>query len=100
MSTIASTPMTAGEYLEIERKADHKSELIHGRMYAMAGASGPHTKIVGNLARFLGNRLDGRGCDIYPQDLRVKVSETGMYTYPDLSIVCGGSVFEDSKKDT
>jgi Uma2 family endonuclease len=100
VSSAPSHHLTAEEYLEIERKAPTKSELIHGRMYAMAGASRAHTKLVANIVRSLGNQLAGKDCDVYPQDLRLKVSETGMYTYPDLAVVCGEARFEDKNGDT
>ncbi len=33
-------------------------------------------------------------------DMRVKVSPSGIYTYPDVVAVCGEAVFEDSQVDT
>ena len=32
--------------------------------------------------------------------MRVKVNETGLYTYPDVSAVCGEALFEDAVVDT
>lgn len=50
--------------------------------------------IVSNVVRRLGNQLEGRPCQVTSNDLRVKVSGTGLYTYPDVTVVCGKPQFE------
>ncbi len=87
-------------YLEMERKAETKSEYIDGCILAMAGASRRHNQIVFNLAKIVGNQLENRPCAAYVSDMRVKVRETGMYTYPDLVAVCDEPEFEDAQVDT
>ena len=87
-------------YLEMERKAETKSEYINGCVLAMAGASRRHNQIVFNLARIIGNQLENRPCAAYVGDMRVKVRETGMYAYPDLAAVCDEPEFEDAQVDT
>ena len=37
---------------------------------------------------------------VYPSDMRVKVTTTGLYTYPDLAVVCGKAQFEDVLGDS
>jgi len=44
--------------------------------------------------------MKGRPCEVYPNDMRVKVSATGLYTYPDAIVVCGEPRFEDAHVDT
>lgn len=88
------------EYLALEREAPYKSEYINGHIYAMAGASRQHNLIGGNVFAEMRSQLRGRGCETYVNDMRVKVSTTGMYTYPDVVAVCGGPQFEDSHTDT
>ena len=100
MSSAPTHRLTAEEYLAIERKAETKSELIHGRMYAMSGASLAHIRITSNLVGAFRDRLKGRDCDVLVADMRVKVADTGMYTYPDVSIVCEQPKLEDSHFDT
>ncbi|HEX3580586.1 MAG TPA: Uma2 family endonuclease [Thermoanaerobaculia bacterium] len=92
--------ITASEYLQIERKAEIKSEYIAGRMYAMSGASRWHNLIVGNTQSEIRQQLRGKDCQAYVSDMRVKVSPTGMYTYPDVVAVCGEPRFEDAHVDT
>jgi Uma2 family endonuclease len=88
------------DYLAIERSADYKSEYLNGEIFAMVGASEPHNLIVANTIRELGNQLKKRPCKVYPSDMRVKVNPTGLYTYPDVVVVCGPARFDDHHKDT
>ncbi|HZD05565.1 MAG TPA: Uma2 family endonuclease [Longimicrobiales bacterium] len=88
------------EYLDLERRAETKSEYLDGRIYAMAGASRAHNAIVANLVIEIGRQVKGGPCRVYPSDLRVRVSEAGMYTYPDVSVVCGEAELEDEHRDT
>jgi Uma2 family endonuclease len=100
MTMLIDQMFTREEYLAIERAADHRSEFVNGRIYAMAGASLRHTHIVRNLIVAISNRLVGRPCEAYSNDLRVKVSETGMYTYPDVVGLCEEPRLEDDYGDT
>ncbi len=100
MSTPKSDYLTPAEYLEIERKAETKSEYIDGRMYAMSGASEAHNTIALNVASELRAQMRGRPCRVYHADMRVKVSATGAYTYPDVVAVCGERQLEDEHVDT
>ena len=100
MSTQPKMLLTATEYLAIERAAEFKSEFFRGEMFAMAGASRRHNLIVGNIVGEFRERFKGGPCVIYPSDLRVRVTPTGLYTYPDATIACGESDFEDDQLDT
>lgn len=91
---------TAEEYLSFERGSPSKHEYYAGTIYAMTGASRRHILIVTNLVRGLGNRLADRPCEIYSSEMRVKVRPTGLYTYPDVTVVCGEPRFEDAEVDT
>lgn len=92
--------LTPAEYLEIERKAEYKSEYFNGEMFAMAGAQRLHNLIVSNLIRSVGNQLLARDCNVYPSDMRVKIAKINKYTYPDIAITCGTENFEDDHVDT
>jgi Uma2 family endonuclease len=99
-SAVVQPRYTPEQYLALERKADYKSEYINGHVIAMAGASRPHNLIAGNLYREVSQQLRGRPCEAYISDMRVKVSRTGLYTYPDVVVVCGDIHFEDADNDT
>lgn len=83
-----------------ERAAEFRSEFYRGEMFAMAGTSWEHTLIKDNLARHAGNQLENGPCRVVTSDLRVKVSASGLYTYPDIAIVCEPPQFEDKVMDT
>jgi len=100
MATHSKTLLTPEQYLEIERKAEFKSEYYQGEMFAMAGAKEAHNLIIWNLARELGQQLRQRPCRAYLADMRVRVSATGLYTYPDVVAVCGEPQFLDDQRDT
>lgn len=92
--------MTPGEYLALERSSEVRSEYIAGRMFAMSGASLRHGLIAGNLFRELSSQMRGRACQAHINDLRVKVSPTEMYIYPDIVAFCGAAELEDEHVDT
>jgi Uma2 family endonuclease len=91
---------TPEQYLTMERKAEYKSEYINGCIFAMAGTSRQHNQITFNIAGELRTQLKGRACIAYSNDMRVKVSQTGLYSYPDVVATCNEPNFEDSFVDT
>jgi Uma2 family endonuclease len=92
--------LTEAEYLDIERRAEFKSEFLDGEMFAMSGGTRSHNLIASNLIRAIGNQLDGCPCVVYTSDMRVKVQPDGLYTYPDVSVACGEEKFTDEQGDT
>jgi Uma2 family endonuclease len=102
-AAVSSNPapiITPEQYLEAERRAETKSEYFAGRVYAMAGASLEHTQIITNLLVSLHAQLRGRNCSVLASDLRLRVPATGLYTYPDVIVVCGDPQLEDDHFDT
>lgn len=100
MSVVPKPFLTPQEYLARERQAETKSEYRRGEVFAMSGASREHNLIAGNTLIAIGSQLRDRECEVYPGDMRVKVSPTGLYTYPDVTVVCGEAAFEDAEVDT
>ncbi len=92
--------MSSQEYLRRERAAEFKSEFFDGEVFAMSGGSPRHSLVKTNVTGELRNQLSGRPCTAYDSDLRVKVDATGLYTYPDASVVCGSLEFDDNDRDT
>lgn len=89
MSAVPRVKLTPAEYLARERDATFKSEYYDGEMFAMAGGSPEHALIALNVGAECRSRLTGRQCHTYSSDLRVRITPTGLYTYPDVTIVCG-----------
>lgn len=100
MSFQPKTFLTPEEYLAIERQAETKSEYFNGEMFAMVGASRSHNVIAVNIAGELRQQLKGRPCETYTSDMRTRIPATGLYTYPDVIVVCGEPKFEDEHVDT
>ena len=95
----AQTLITPEEYLARERKALEKSEYRNGQIHAMPGASRAHNLITVNIPSELHFQLRERTCEVYSNDMRVKVSAAGLYTYPDVVVVCDEPRFEDNQFD-
>src|SRR5437762_3926925 len=94
MSVATSAPrLSESEYLEIERRAEFKSEFFQGEMFAMAGGTPQRSLIATNLAREFGNHLKGKPCVPYDADLRIKVEAIGLFTYPNLSVIFANMEF-------
>jgi Uma2 family endonuclease len=100
MSAATKLKFTPEEYQARERRAEFKSEYFRGEIFAMAGASYDHTLIKDNLAREIGNQLKNGPCRVLTSDMRVKVEAAGLYTYPDIAVVCDDPKFEDAEFDT
>jgi hypothetical protein len=92
--------LTPEQYLEIERKAEFRSEYIGGEMFAMSGGTWAHSLIAVNTTRQASLQLREKPCAVQGSDMRVRVSPSGLYTYPDAIIICGGPQFADDCRDT
>ena len=101
MSTVPDRRhMTRDEYLAFERTSETKHEFLDGEVFAMSGASRRHNLVSLNIARRLLEQLDGKPCETYINDMRVRVQPTGLYTYPDVVVACDNPEFESSELDT
>ncbi len=92
--------ITAEEYLTEERAALDKHEYYEGEVFAMSGASLKHNVIFSNLFTDIGSKLKGKGCRPYGSDLRIHIPKNTLYTYPDISIICGEADLTDKEFDT
>jgi Uma2 family endonuclease len=90
MSTVPARHwITVQEYLAQEEKSLVKHEYYRGEIFAMAGATIPHNIIAANILAHLHARLRGTGCRPFGSDQRVKVEAVGLFTYPDVTVICG-----------
>jgi len=93
------TLSTSEDYLTFEREADTRHEFLDGEIYQMAGESLSHSRVCMNLAREVGNKLKGKRCEPLSPNMKVRTSTASLFSYPDLTIVCGEPLFHDTKKD-
>ena len=77
------------DYLEMEESSLEKHEYFNGEIFQMAGASERHNNISGNIYGEFYIKLKKRPCKVYQNDMRLFVEKTGLYTYPDVIVVCG-----------
>lgn len=89
MSAAPQPRMTVEEYLAWDLAHEGKHEFVNGEVWAMAGAHIVHNLLANNLAGMLYQRLRGTPCRGLSSDTRVLIDETGLYCYPDLTVVCG-----------
>ncbi len=96
MSALPKRFFTPQEYLALEEKAEYKSQYVAGEIFAMAGAEPWHVEIAGNIAGELRNLFRGKSCKVYGADMRVRVDVGDLWTYPDVSALCGTPRFDSS----
>jgi Uma2 family endonuclease len=93
--------LTEEQYIALERAATGgKSEFLHGRVFAMSGGTTRHNLVTANVSRALGTALRDRPCVVLSSDQRVCVEPTGLYTYPDVTVVCGSLRVHPRFEDT
>jgi Uma2 family endonuclease len=100
MSAQLQASLTPEQYLAAERAASHRSEYYNGRMYAKSGGSYTHAQVIAGVVGELRNALKKRPCSVVPTELRLRVSPAGLYTYPDVIVICGEPKFADDQRDT
>src|SRR5687768_11589267 len=88
------------EYIEHEKHSTEKCEYYKGEIFAMAGAGVKHNIIFKNILRDLSDALRGKSCQPYGSDLRIHVPEISLFTYPDISIICGDIISSPIDVDT
>jgi len=84
---------TIEEYLEMEELATEKQEYYKGEIFAMSRAKHPHNIVKKNLYIGLAGKLKGKPCQPWDSDSRVHIQKNTLFTYPDISVVCGDPEF-------
>jgi Uma2 family endonuclease len=87
------------DYFMVELESLTKHEFYDGDIFAIAGASLSHNHITSNLHALLRAALRGTGCYAFTSDLRI-ATPGGLYTYPDVSVICGTVELVPGRPDT
>ena len=90
---------TIENYLDFERQQPERHEFLDGSVYAMAGESPKHSVICYNLYGITHNQLRGKRCRGFSPNMKIATNEKGLFSYPDLAIVCGEPLYHDKKSD-
>ena len=76
-----------------------RHEFLDGEIYAMAGGTPEHAAICTNVSTALNVQLRGRGCRVHSSDLLIRILETGLATYPDVTVVCARAEFDPANRN-
>jgi Uma2 family endonuclease len=90
--------ISVDDYLRYERESNVKHEYFAGEIFAMAGATPNHNIITSSANRHVGNRLAQSSCIVFSSDQKVRTT-SGLYTYPDVTVVCGKPIYDDKHPD-
>lgn len=100
LASVQTHPVfSEGDYLDFERFAQERHEFLDGSVYAMAGESPNHSTICYNLYGLTHIQLRGKSCRGFSPNMKIATNEAGLFSYPDLAIVCGPPAFLDDKSD-
>ncbi len=91
---------TPEEYLELEEKAEYKSEYRDGEIIPMTGGTTNHNKIAGNFYAYLKFALKGKKYDVYISDVRLWIPKYRQHTYPDVMVIQGQPVYTGTSTTT
>lgn len=91
---------THDEYLAMEELSETKHEYFKGQIFAMSGGSVNHSRIAVNVMVELGSGLQSTTCETFNSDLRIYVKAHDLFTYPDISVICGRPDFFNNRTDT
>lgn len=109
MAVYGKKKVTAVEYLEWEKASVEKHEFYrgevfpmggHGELLAMSGAGKRHNRIFTNIFGGLFSQLKGKLCQPFGPDLRIHIPENSLFTYPDISVICGDMIASDIDEDS
>ena len=87
---------TIEDYLQMEAGSIEKHEYYNGEIFLMSGTKMDHNIITSNLIGHLHPKLKNSPCKVFGSDMRIYVEANDLFTYPDLSIVCGEPVTRDN----
>ena len=93
------TYITPERYLEEERKTEARSEYYRGEVFPRKPTKFNHALVVANIIRALGEEPFKRDCLAVASSLRVAVSAAALYTYPDVTIICGEPQYLDDSRE-
>lgn len=98
---------TIEEYLAIDRNSQERYEYFDGEIRLMAGESDKHGDISVSLVVEIGNQLKGKDCRVRAKDAKIQTggfnldtkSKKGVFSYPDILVVCGKVEYHDKNND-
>ncbi len=91
---------TFDEYLALEQTQQQRYEYWHGELFAMAGGTRRHNRLVGNTRRLLEDGVLGRPCEVYAENVKLALAQANIFVYPDVMLTCEPADMEASDLET
>lgn len=91
---------TPEEYLELEEKAEYRSEYLDGEIAALAGTSLNHNRIAKNIAFAIEGEISRTPCEVFFAEIKVWIEARNYFTYPDVMVLCGKKQLYKNRSDT
>lgn len=99
-AAVALQYISIEDYLAAEEIALEKHEYYKGEVFAMAGASIKHNRVVRNAQTEIDSFLKNKSCEVFPSDVRIHIEANTLFTYPDLTIFCDPVKLFGKRTDT
>jgi Uma2 family endonuclease len=90
---------TYAEYAARERATGLKHEFLGGQVFAMAGGTPEHARLIAEVTFALRTMIDPARCRVFASELKIRVLATGLATYPDVTVVCGDVEHDEEDKN-
>ena len=91
---------TPEEYLELEEKAEYKSEYDNGLIIPLTGGTTDHNQIAGNCYIALSLGLKRQNFRVFFRDIRLSISKIRNFKDPDVMVIAGEPEYRENRKDT
>jgi Uma2 family endonuclease len=73
----------------MEEASQEKHEYYQGEVFAMSGPKVPHNIIARDILTSSTQKLKGKSCQPFGSDQRIHIEKNSLFTYPDISVICG-----------
>jgi len=88
---------SAIEYLALEENAEVRNEFINGEIVPTAGGTTQHNELVTNLCLCLKPQMRKRGGKVYTENVKLRIPDFNIFTYPDVMITALWITVRDSR---
>lgn len=85
---VSDKKYSVAEYFEMEEKSETRHEYYDGEIFALAGTTMNHNRIVGRVRGFFEKVFLKRGCDVFAENIKVEAIKNFYYPYPDVIVTC------------
>lgn len=88
VTSVSKQFFTVEEYFKLEEASEVRHEFYKGRMYAMAGSTLRHNRLVRKIAALIESQPSNSRCGVFTESVKVEVIKDAYYPYPDVTLTC------------